>query len=85
MVLLLAHSRQILTGRPPVFEMTGVATMYAMLDGAGSSRPGNHEFSDLVLQIIENCWHGVASRRMLIEEVVSLLEAERSRILASHS
>jgi hypothetical protein len=83
MVLLFAHSRQILTGRPPFFKMTEVATMYAMLDGARSSRPDNHEFSDTVLRIIENCWHSVASRRMPIEEVVSLLEAERSRILAS--
>ena len=54
-----------------------------MLSGARPSRPDNREVSDLVWRIIEGCWHSVASRRMPIEEVVPLLEAEQSHIPTS--
>jgi hypothetical protein len=71
-----AHSRQVLTGRPPFFEMTEVAATYSMVNGARPSRPNHHEISDRIWRTVERCWHTVPSRRMSIEEVVGLLEAE---------
>jgi hypothetical protein len=63
-------------GRPPFFEMTEVAATYSMLSGARPPRPNHHEISDRVWYMIERCWHIVPSKRMSVEEVVDLLEAE---------
>jgi hypothetical protein len=74
---------QVLIGRPPLFEMSEVAAMCSMLDGAMPPRIDNPNVSDLIWRIIEGCWHTVASRRISVEEVVSLLEMEQSRIPTS--
>ena len=70
------HSRQIFTA--------GRAAAHSKLRGSGLSRPTNHnEVTDLVWQIIKNCHNPAATSRMQIVEVVTLLEAELSRISAS--
>ena len=74
-----AYSIQVLTGRPPFFEMTEIAATYSMLSGARPPRPNHHEVSDRIWSMVERCWHTVPSRRMSIEEVVGLLEAELRR------
>lgn len=51
-----------------------------MLNGSIPSLPDRHEVSDLVWGMIQSCWNPVESSRMLIEEVVTLLEAELSRL-----
>ena len=71
-----AHLRQVLTGRPPFFDMTEAAATYSMLSGARPPRPGHHEISSRVWGVIERCWDGVPSRRMSIGEVTDILETE---------
>jgi serine/threonine protein kinase len=79
-VISYAHSRQILTGRPPFFEMTEIAATYSMLNGARPPRPNHHsEISDRVWYMIERCWHDVPSRRMSAGEAANLLETELGR------
>ena len=75
------HSRQVFTGQPPFFGLSEIARTYSMLNGSRPSRPDCCEVSDLVWRVIEGCWNPDASRRMEIEEVVTLLE-ELSRILS---
>jgi hypothetical protein len=77
------HSRQVLTGRPPFFEMTEIAATYTMLNGTRPSRPNHHEVSDRIWRMIERCWHTVPSRRVSAGEVVELLEAELRRGVGS--
>ena len=74
-----AHSRQVLTGRPPFFEMTENAATYRMLSGARPPRPNCHEISDRVWYMIERCWHNVPSKRMSAGEALNLLETELGR------
>jgi hypothetical protein len=76
MVLLFAHSRQVLTGRPPFFETTEIAATYSMLNGVRPPRPNLHKISDRVWYMVERCWHNVPSERMPAGEVVDLLQAE---------
>ena len=78
---LLAHLKlgQILTGRPPFFEMTDVAASYSMLSGARPPRPGHDEISDRLWHMIEWCWDRVPSKRISVGEAVSILEAELQR------
>ncbi|KAF9647214.1 kinase-like protein [Thelephora ganbajun] len=71
---------EILTGRPPFDGMTEIAVAYLMLRGDRPPRPDHHKVSGSVWQMIQSCWNPVASRRMPIEEVVTLLEVELSRI-----
>jgi len=78
-----AHSRQVITGRPPFSEMTEIAASYSMLSGARPPRPDHHEISDGVWYMIEQCWDGVPSRRLSIGEVISILETESGRTPAS--
>jgi hypothetical protein len=75
-VLPFAHSRQVLTGRLPFYEMTEVTATYSMLNEARPPRPNHHEISDRVWYTIKRCWHIVPSKRMSVEEVVDFLEAE---------
>jgi hypothetical protein len=75
-IVRLAHSKQVLTGRPPFADMTEIAATYSMLSGARPPRPNHHEISDRVWYMIERCWDNVPLKRMSIGEVVSLLEAE---------
>ena len=71
-----AYSRQVLTGRPPFFELAEVAAMYSMLKGDRPPRPNHQEVSDRIWYMIERCWHVVPSERMSIGEVIVLLETE---------
>ena len=71
-----AHLRQVLTGRPPFFEMTEAAATYSMLRGARPPRPGHHETSSRAWGMIKRCWDSVPSRRMSAGEVVGVLEME---------
>jgi len=82
-VVLFANLRQVFTGRPPPPGPAGTAPARSMTKRPKLSRPTHHEVSDLVWRIVESCWHSVASRRMVIGEVVVLLEAELGRISAS--
>ncbi|KAF9645687.1 kinase-like protein [Thelephora ganbajun] len=70
---------EVLTGRPPFHEMTEISATYLMLSGSRPPRPDHHKVSDSVWRMIQSCWNPVASRRMPIGEVVTLLEAELSR------
>ena len=74
-----ANSRQVLTGRPPFFEMAEAATTYSMLSGARPPRQSHHKIPDQAWYMIERCWHNVPSKRMLVGEVVNLLETELGR------
>lgn len=71
-----AHSRQVLTGRPPFSEMTDIAAKYLMFNGTRPPRPHHGAISDRVWHMIECCWHNVPSERMSAEEVVNLLGKE---------
>ena len=79
MASLSAHSRQVLTGRPPFFGMTEVTAAYLMLSGARPARPNHHEISDRLWYMVERCWHVVPSERMSAEEAADLLETELRR------
>lgn len=79
MILLFAHSGQVLTGHPPFFNMTEITATYSMLNGDRPPRPNlNHDISDRVWRMIEQCWHGVPSKRLSAGEAVKLLETELS-------
>jgi len=80
-----AHSRQILTGKPPFPGMTKVAVTYSMLNGKRPPRPSHQKVSGVMWRMIQGCWNPVASRRMEIEEAVALLEEELGRIALSAS
>lgn len=74
-----AHSRQVLTGRPPFFDMTEVAATYSMVNGARPQRQHHQRISGRVWYIIERCWHNLPSERMSVSEVVNLLEIGTGR------
>ncbi|KAF9641926.1 hypothetical protein BDM02DRAFT_3000051 [Thelephora ganbajun] len=71
---------EVLTGRPPFYEINEISATYLMLSGSRPPRPDHHKVSDPVWRMIQSCWNPVASRRMPIKEVVTLLEAELSGI-----
>jgi len=75
-VILLAHSRYVLTGKPPFSEMTEIAATYAMLSGARPLRQTHHEISDRLWYMIERCWYNLPLKRVSAGEAVQLLEAE---------
>ena len=77
-VVLFAHSRQVFAGRPQPLGPDGTAPVRSMKSGPRLPRPIHHEVSDLVWRVVESCWYGVA-----VGEVVTLLEAELTRISAS--
>jgi len=72
----LAHSRQILTGRPPFSEMTEIAATYSMLSGDRPSRSNHQEIPVPLWYMIERCWYNVPSKRMTAGEVLNLLGTE---------
>jgi len=52
-VVLLAHWRQVLTGKPPFAEMTEIAATHSMLNGDRPPRQKHHEISDRLWYMIE--------------------------------
>ena len=78
-----AHLGQVLTGRPPFFEMSEIAATYSMLNGTRPSRPNQHEISDRIWDMVERCLYTKPSKRMSIEEVVGHLEAELRQVTDS--
>ena len=67
---------QILAGESAFSKMTEVAAKHMMFSGLRPPRPDNHRVSNVVWKMVQSCWDPVGPRRMLIEEVVALLEAE---------
>lgn len=47
-----------------------------MLKGVRPPRPHDHEISDRMWHMIEQCWHPVPSQRMSIGEAVTLIKVE---------
>ena len=50
--------------------------MYSMLEGHRPSRPNHPELSDRLWGMIQGCWKGGPAQRMLISEVIAVLEVE---------
>lgn len=71
-VVLFAHPRQVFMGGPAA----GITSPRSVIRGPRPPRPVHREISDPIWRVIESCWHDVASMRMLVGEVVDLLEAE---------
>lgn len=56
--------------------------MHLMFIGSRPPRPDRGEVSDAVWNIIQCCWDPVGPRRIEIDEVVTLLEAELHDVAA---
>ena len=77
-----AHPTQVLVGKPVFGEMSEITATHLMSSGSRPRRPDQKEVSKVVWQVIQSCWDPLASRRMRIDEVVTLLESELGRITA---
>ena len=51
-----------------------------VLKGDRPPRPNHDGPSDQVWKVVKACWHMTPSRRIMVEEVVALIEAEELRL-----
>jgi len=84
-IIQFTHLRQVLTGKPPFFEMSEIAAAHSMLNGARPPRTNSNEITDQVWYIIERCWDNVPSKRMSAGQVAILLEIESLRVSDLHT
>jgi hypothetical protein len=67
---------QLFAGQVPFSGIHQPAAFNLLATGARPPRPQHSELSDQIWEVIQQCWHDNACRRMPIKDVVAILEAE---------